>query len=49
VFGDEDGVVIVAAERAEEIAVKAVEKARADEAREDRLRRGETMKQVLGY
>jgi 4-hydroxy-4-methyl-2-oxoglutarate aldolase len=49
VFGDEDGVVIVASERAEEVAAKAVEKARIDEAREDRLRRGETMKQVLGY
>jgi 4-hydroxy-4-methyl-2-oxoglutarate aldolase len=49
VIGDEDGLVIVAAERAQEIADKAMERRRAEEERDERLRRGETMKQVLGY
>jgi len=49
VFGDEDGVVIVQAERAAEVAEKAVAKAHLDAEREERLRRGETFKQVLGY
>jgi 4-hydroxy-4-methyl-2-oxoglutarate aldolase len=49
VIGDEDGVVIVASERADEIADKAVEKRRADEAREERISRGESIRTVLGY
>lgn len=49
VFGDEDGVVIVAAEKAVEVAKKAFARSKEEDAREDRLRRGETMKQVIGY
>jgi 4-hydroxy-4-methyl-2-oxoglutarate aldolase len=49
VIGDEDGVVIVASERADEIADKAVEKRRAEEAREERILRGESIRTVLGY
>jgi 4-hydroxy-4-methyl-2-oxoglutarate aldolase len=49
VIGDEDGVVIVAAEKAVEVAKKAFARSKEEDAREDRLRRGETMKQVIGY
>jgi 4-hydroxy-4-methyl-2-oxoglutarate aldolase len=49
VIGDEDGVVIVASERADEIADKAVEKRRAEEVREERILRGESIRTVLGY
>jgi 4-hydroxy-4-methyl-2-oxoglutarate aldolase len=49
VIGDEDGVVIVASERADEVADKAVEKRRAEEAREERILRGESIRTVLGY
>ncbi len=49
VIGDEDGIVIVAAERAEEIAEKSVKKQASDHAREERLARGESIKSVLGY
>src|SRR5258708_1269679 len=49
VIGDEDGVVIVAAENAVEVAKKAFAKSKDEDAREERLRRGETMKQVIGY
>jgi 4-hydroxy-4-methyl-2-oxoglutarate aldolase len=49
VIGDEDGVVIVAAEKAVEVANKALARSKEEDAREDRLRRGETMKQVIGY
>ena len=49
VIGDEDGVVVVASERAIEVAKKAFAKSKDEDAREERLRRGETMKQVIGY
>lgn len=49
VIGDEDGLVIVAAERAVEVARNALARSKDEDAREDRLRRGETMKQVIGY
>jgi 4-hydroxy-4-methyl-2-oxoglutarate aldolase len=48
VIGDEDGLVIVAAERADEIAEKAIEKRRIEEAREQRISRGESIRTVLG-
>jgi 4-hydroxy-4-methyl-2-oxoglutarate aldolase len=49
VIGDEDGIVIVAANRAEEIAEKSIKKQASDQAREERLARGESIKSVLGY
>lgn len=49
VIGDEDGLVIVASERADDVAAKALEKRRAEEAREARLMRGEPIGTVLGY
>jgi 4-hydroxy-4-methyl-2-oxoglutarate aldolase len=49
VIGDEDGLVIVAAERAREIATKALNKQATDREREERLARGESIKSVLGY
>jgi 4-hydroxy-4-methyl-2-oxoglutarate aldolase len=49
VIGDEDGVVIVAAEKAVDVAKNAFARSKEEDAREDRLRRGETMKQVIGY
>lgn len=48
VVADEDGIVIVAAERAREIAARAVEKQRSDKAKEERLMRGEPVRAVLG-
>ncbi|MDI3470554.1 MAG: hypothetical protein OJF62_002617 [Pseudolabrys sp.] len=47
VIGDEDGLVIVAAERAEEVAKKAAEKHRSDQEREARILRGEPIRAVL--
>lgn len=47
VIGDEDGIVIVAAERAEEVAKKALEKQRNDEERETRILNGEPIRTVL--
>ena len=47
IVGDEDGLIVVAAERAEEIAAKAIEKQRKDEEREARLLNGEPIRQVL--
>lgn len=49
VIGDEDGVVIVASERADEIAAKATKKRAAERDREDRLMRGEPVRSVTGY
>jgi 4-hydroxy-4-methyl-2-oxoglutarate aldolase len=49
VIGGEDGVVIVASENAVEVAKKAFARSKDEDAREERLRRGETMKQVIGY
>lgn len=49
VIGDEDGLVIVASERAHEVAEKALKKQRVDEAREERILRGEPIRTVLGY
>jgi 4-hydroxy-4-methyl-2-oxoglutarate aldolase len=47
IIGDEDGIVIVAAERAEEVARKALEKQRNDEERETRILNGEPIRTVL--
>lgn len=47
VIGDEDGLVIVAAERAEEVADKALKKRRDEEEREARILRGEPIRSVL--
>lgn len=47
IIGDEDGLVIVAAERAEEVAKKAIEKQQKDEDREARILKGEPIRQVL--
>jgi len=49
IIGDEDGLVVVASERAQEVAEKALEKRRTDEAREERILRGEPIRAVLGY
>jgi 4-hydroxy-4-methyl-2-oxoglutarate aldolase len=49
VVGDEDGLVIIAAERAHDIAAKALKKQATDREREERLARGETIRSVLGY
>jgi 4-hydroxy-4-methyl-2-oxoglutarate aldolase len=49
VLGDGDGLVILPAEKAEEITAAAVERRKAELAREDRLRKGESMKKVLGF
>ena len=49
VIGDEDGVVIVQSERAEEVAEKALKKRQVEEEREDRILRGEPIRAVLGY
>jgi 4-hydroxy-4-methyl-2-oxoglutarate aldolase len=49
VVGDEDGVVIVAAQDAVEVAKRAFARSKDENAREERLRRGETLKQVIGY
>jgi 4-hydroxy-4-methyl-2-oxoglutarate aldolase len=48
VLGDSDGLLIVPAEHAEEIAAKALEKRKVEESREARLRAGESIKSVLG-
>jgi 4-hydroxy-4-methyl-2-oxoglutarate aldolase len=48
VLGDADGLLIVPAERAEEIAAAALEKRKTEESREARLRAGESIKSVLG-
>lgn len=47
IVGDEDGLVVVAAERAEEVARKAVEKQQKDEEREARILNGEPIRTVL--
>ncbi len=47
VIGDEDGVVVVAAERAAEVAGKAIEKQKKDEEREACILNGEPVRQVL--
>jgi 4-hydroxy-4-methyl-2-oxoglutarate aldolase len=49
VVGDEDGLVIVAAEHARDIATKALKKQATDHEREERLARGESIRSVLGY
>ena len=49
VLGDSDGLLIVAFERAEEIAAKALERRKNEEAREARLRSGESIQAVLGF
>jgi 4-hydroxy-4-methyl-2-oxoglutarate aldolase len=49
VLGDGDGLVILPAEKAEEITAAAVERRKLELAREDRLRKGESMKKVLGF
>jgi len=49
IIGDEDGLVVIASERAQEIAEKALEKRRVEEAREERILRGEPIRAVLGY
>jgi 4-hydroxy-4-methyl-2-oxoglutarate aldolase len=49
IIGDEDGLVVVASERAQEVAEKALEKRRTEEAREERILRGESIRAVLGY
>jgi 4-hydroxy-4-methyl-2-oxoglutarate aldolase len=49
VIGDEDGLVIVAAEHAEEVLKKSLEKQKNDEAREARLLGGEPIKSVLKF
>lgn len=48
VLGDADGLLIVPSERAEEIAAKALERRKNEMSREERLRRGEPIKSVLG-
>jgi 4-hydroxy-4-methyl-2-oxoglutarate aldolase len=48
VLGDADGLLIVPAERAEEICAAALEKRKTEESREARLRAGESIKSVLG-
>lgn len=47
VIGDEDGLVIVAAERAEDVAKKAAEKYSNDQEREARILKGEPIRTVL--
>jgi 4-hydroxy-4-methyl-2-oxoglutarate aldolase len=47
VIGDEDGLVIVAAERAEEVAKKALDKQQQDEDREARILSGEPIRKAL--
>jgi len=49
IIGDEDGLVVVASERAHEVVDKALEKRRTDEAREERILNGESIRAVLGY
>jgi len=49
VFGDDDGVVIVASERAVETAQKAFARSQEENKRDERLRRGEAMRGVLEY
>jgi 4-hydroxy-4-methyl-2-oxoglutarate aldolase len=49
VVGDEDGLVIVAAGRAEDVATRALKKQATDHEREERLARGESIRSVLGY
>ena len=48
VLGDSDGLLIVPAEHAAEIAAKALETRKTEESREARLRAGESIKAVLG-
>lgn len=48
VLGDADGLLIVPAEHAAEIAQRALEKRKTEESREARLRAGEPIKSVLG-
>jgi 4-hydroxy-4-methyl-2-oxoglutarate aldolase len=47
IVGDEDGLVVVAAERADEVARKALDKQRHDEEREARILNGEPIRTVL--
>ena len=48
VIGDSDGLVVVAAARAEEVAIAALEQRRKELDRESRLRGGESVKSVMG-
>jgi 4-hydroxy-4-methyl-2-oxoglutarate aldolase len=48
VIGDSDGVVVVAAERAEEICEKAAVQRKNEEERERKLRAGESLAKILG-
>jgi regulator of RNase E activity RraA len=48
VIGDSDGLVVVSAARAEEVALAAVEQRRKELDRESRLRKGESVKSVMG-
>jgi 4-hydroxy-4-methyl-2-oxoglutarate aldolase len=48
VIGDSDGVVVIPARRAEEVAVAAVEQRRRERDRDARLRKGEPVKSVMG-
>ena len=48
VVGDSDGIVVIAAARAEEVALLAVEQRRKELDRESRLRKGESVKGVMG-
>jgi 4-hydroxy-4-methyl-2-oxoglutarate aldolase len=48
VIGDSDGVVVVAAERAEEICEKAAVQRKSEEERERKLRAGESLAKILG-
>ncbi len=48
VLGDADGLLVVPAEHAADIAARALEKRKTEESREARLRAGESIKSVLG-
>ena len=49
ILGDGDGLLVVAAERAIEITLAAIERRKAEEAKEARLRAGEPIKVVMGF
>lgn len=49
ILGDADGLLVVPAERAEEIAGKAIEKRRDEMAKETRIRNGEALKQIFKF
>jgi 4-hydroxy-4-methyl-2-oxoglutarate aldolase len=48
IIGDSDGIVVVAAKRAENVAVAAIEQRRKELDRESRLKNGESVKSVMG-